>query len=185
MDKDKLDELRSKRLKLQEEVRHKELRQRVAYQISHLEQLGESYLVYYECEYLNWIDSKVKVRKRDGYHGMYGDFQIDVDDSTAKSSFQISEEKINSEEFANHFLSLIAAENSLIICYQGGDPELEISVKAFLADPSVYFARPETWIVTKDKKWIIEYIWEQEVIRFIELLESTPVLVRKLLIGEK
>ncbi len=185
MDKEKIEELKSKRLKLQEEVRLKDLRKRVASQISHLDKLGESYFVFYEFENLNWIDSNVLVRNRDGYSGIHGDFQIDVDDSNAISSFNIGEEEINSEKFKEQFSSLISAGSTLIVCYQGGDPELEFSVKAFLDNPSVFFSRPETWILTTDKKWIIEYIWEQGVIRFIQLHESTPTLVKKIIIEEK
>lgn len=180
MDKEKIEELKSKRLKLQEEVRLKDLRKRVASQISHLDKLGESYFVFYEFENLNWIDSNVRVRKRDGYSGIHGDFQIDVDDSNAISSFNLGEEEINSEKFKEQFSSLISAGSTLIVCYQGGDPELEFSVKAFLDNPTVFFSRPETWILTTDKKWIIEYIWEQGVIRFVQLDDSKPILVKKI-----
>jgi hypothetical protein len=185
MDKEKIEELKSKRLKLQEKVRLKDLRKRVASQISHLDKLGESYFVYYEFENLNWIDSNVCVRNRDGYRGIHGDFQIDVDDSNAISSYNISEEEINSEKFKEQFSSLISTGSTIIVCYQGGDPELEISAKAFLDKPTEFFSRPETWILTTDKKWIIEYIWEQGVIRFIQLHESTPTLVKKIIIEEK
>lgn len=183
MDKEKIEELKSKRLKLQEEVQLKDLRKRVASQISHLEKLGESYFVYYEFENLNWIDSNVRVRNRDGYRGIHGDFQIDVDDSNVISSCNISEEEINSEKFKEQFSSLISNASTLIVCHQGGDPELEVSVTAFLDNPNEFFSRPETWILTSDKKWIIEYIWDQGVIRFIQLQESTPILVKKIIIG--
>ncbi|NVK65437.1 MAG: hypothetical protein HWE22_12670 [Flavobacteriales bacterium] len=182
MDKEKIEELKSKRLKLQEEVRLNDLRDRVASQISHLVKLDESYSVYYEFENLNWIDSNVRVRNRDGYRGIHGDFQIDVDDSNAINSFNISEVEINSEKFKELFSSLISTESEVIVCYQGGDPELEFSAKAFLDKPTEFFSRPETWILTTDKKWIIEYIWEQGVIRFIQLKESMPTLVQKIII---
>lgn len=184
MDKEKIEELRSKRLKLQEEIRLKDLRKRVASQISHLDKLGESYFVFYEFENLNWIDSNVRVRNRDGYRGIHGDFQIDVDDLNAISSFNISEVEINSEKFKELFLSLISSESKLIVCYQGGDPELEFSAKAFLVNPTEFFSKPETWLLTTDKKWIIEYIWDQGVIRFIQLQGSTPKLVMKIIIEE-
>lgn len=182
MDKKKIEELIAKRQKLQEEVRLQALRKRVASQISHLEKLEEPYSVFYEFENLNWIDSNVRVRNRDGYNGIHGDFQIDVDDSLAISSFAIDQEEINSEKFKEQFSSLIASESMLIVCYQGGDPELEFSVRAFLDNPIVFLSSPETWILTSDKKWIIEYIWEQGVIRFIQLNDSTPSLVKKIII---
>lgn len=183
MDNKKIEKLKSKRLKLQEEVRFKDLRKRVSSQISHLDKLGESYFVFYESENLNWIESNVQVRKRDGYRGVHGDFQIDVNDSNVISLLSLSEEEINSDKFKEQFSSLISNVTTLIICHQGGDPEIEISAQAFLDSPNEFFSSPETWILTSDKKWIIEYIWDQCVIRFIQLVESTPILVRKLIIN--
>ncbi len=183
MEKEKQEELNAKRLKLQEEVRLKELRKRVESQISHLEKLSESYFVFYDFENLNWINSNVPVRNRDGYNGIRGDFQIDIDDSNAISSFNISEEDINSIKFKEQFSLLISKESKLIVCYQGGDPELEISTQAFLNNPLLFFSRPETWILTTDKKWIIEYIWDQGVIRLINLQESKAILLKKITIN--
>lgn len=184
MDKEKIEELKSKRLKLQDDIRLKDLKQRVASQISYLEKSGESYLVLNEFEHLNWIASNVHVRNRDGYNGIHGDFQVDVGDSKAISSITFSEGEIDSKKFEQLFLSLIPVTSTLIICYLSGDPELEISAKAFLGNPNEFFSRPETWILTKDKGWIIEYIWDQGVIRFIQLQESTPTLVMKIILVE-
>ena len=141
--------------------------------------------MFYEFENLNWIDSNVRVRNRDGYSGIHGDFQIDVEDSSTLSSMSLKEEEINSKKFKEQFSSLISNESKLIVCYQGGDPELEFSDKAFLDNPTQFFSRPETWILTTDKKWIIEYIWEQGVIRFIKLHASIPTLVKNCIIEEK
>lgn len=182
MDKEKIEELKSKRLKLQEEVRLKDLRKGVATQISHLEKLGESYFVFYDFENLNWIESNVRVRKRDGYSGIHGDFQIDVNDSNSLDSIIIKEKEINSKKFKEQFSSLISTRSKLIVCYQGGDPELEISTNAFLENPNEFFSRPETWLLTTDKKWIVEFIWDQSVIRVIQLQESKPTLVLKIIL---
>lgn len=184
MDNEKIEELKVRRRHLKEEVRLKKLRERVASQISHLERLAESYFVYNKFENLNWIDSNVRVRKRDGYNGNHGDFQIDVDDSRAVNKLTIREVEINSNKFLKQFSSLITDQISLIVCYQGGDPELKISVKAFLSNPSVFLSRPETWIITADKSWIIEYIWEQGVIRFIKLKNSIPSIIKTIIIEE-
>lgn len=183
MNKDKIKELKSKRVKLQEEVRLSNLRGRVASQIAHLEKLKDPYSVYYEFKNLNWIEANVRVRNRDGYKGIHGDFQIDVDDSNVINSLTISEIEIDSEKFKNQFSSLISTDSSLIVCYQGGDPELEISFKAFLDKPTLFFSSPETWILTTDKNWIIEYIWDQGVIRFIKLQELVPRLIKKITIN--
>jgi hypothetical protein len=78
--------------------------------------------------------------------------------------------------------STIAEDFSLIVCYQGGDPELEISVKAFLTTPGIFLNRMEVWLLTADKKWIIEYIADQAAIRFIQLQGAVPRLVNKIII---
>jgi hypothetical protein len=179
MDREKL---KDKRRELQKSLKLKQQRGRVASQIAHLEKLGHSFTVYYKSENLNWIDSNVRVRKRDGYNGIYGDFQLDVNDSNAVSSLKIKEEEIDSYKFTEPFLSIIPTNNSLIVCYQGGDPELEISQKAFLSKPTIFFSSPETWVITTDKKYVIEYMWGQGVIRFIELQKSNPILVKKIII---
>lgn len=180
MDIEKIEELKSKRLKVQEEARLKEFMERVKSQINHLEKLGETFFVFYEFENLNWIELNVRVRARDGYNGIHGDFQIDVADSDAISSIDLSENDLKSEKFKETFSSLISNESRIVVCYQGGDPELEFSAKAFLDNPSIFFSRPETWILTTDKKWIVEYIWEQGVIRFVQLNDSKPTLVKKI-----
>ncbi len=185
MDKEKREELKYRRRQLQEELRLRKLNERVAPQLAHLEESGESYRLYYEFENLDWIDSNVYVRKRDGYTGVYSDFQVDVDDSTAISTLKMSIKDLDSDIFREQFSSLIPHTNCLIVCYQGGDPELEISVKAFLSHPTLFFSRPETWIITTDKSWMIEYIWEQGFIRFIQLRQSTPTLVKKIIIERK
>jgi hypothetical protein len=111
---------------------------------------------------------------------MHDDFQIDVEDSKATRACSISENEIHSNKFSELFSSIIPDDTALIICHLGGDPELEISVKAFKNDPLTFFSKPETWIITSDKKWIIEYIWDQGVIRFIQLQMSTPILIQKI-----
>jgi hypothetical protein len=182
MDKEKIEKLKERRRQLQEEMRLKKLRDRISSQIHHLENLGESYIVYYSFENLNWINSNVQVRKRDGYRGIHGDFQIDVDDSKVLNNFTMREEEINSHKFSELFLSFIPDHITLIVCYDVGDPELEISVNAFLSHPTEFLSHPETWIITFDKSMIIEYIWEQGVIRFIQLQNSIPTLVEKIII---
>ena len=182
MKKEKIEALKHKRLKLQEEVRQKAIRERVATQISFLEQSGEPYSVYYDSEHLNWIDSNVRTRNRDGYNGIHGDFQIDVVDAAAQNSYTIKEEEIDAEVFKHYFLECITADR-LIVCYQGGDPELDIPVRAFINRPTVFFANPETWLLTTDKQWLIEYIWEQGVIRFIRVQDSNPILETVIVLG--
>lgn len=185
MDQKKREELSVRRAKLQEEIRLKDLRKRVMTQITYLEKLGHSYTVYYEVEHFRWINSHVKVRRRDGYYGIHGDFQIDVDDSTALNSIGLKEEEIGSVKFKMEVESLISDDSVLVSFTQGGDVELEFSLKAFLENPTVFFSGPETWLLTSDKKWVVEYIWEQGVIRVIQLEGSTPILVTKIIVEEE
>jgi len=185
VDKKKIEHLKERRLLLKEEVRLKMLRKRITLQLNYLDKWGYDYKVYYNHEYLNWIYLNVQVRKRDGYNGIYSDFQIDVNDSTLKNGVLHHAKDLLSDLFVEQFLSVIHNELTLVVCYEGGDPEIEISMEAFLSQPLEFLARPETWIITKDKSWIIEYIWNQEVIRFIQLQNTKPLLVKKIIIQEK
>jgi hypothetical protein len=178
MDSERRAQLEAKKAELREELQQKELRDRIAAQIAHLEQIGQPFHVYYRYEHLHWINTHVQVRKRDGYTGIHGDFQIDVNDGEARIKKEMNEADLDAKTFQAAFLSVIPADISLIVCHQGGAPELELSVHAFLSRPSLFFSQPETWIITSDKNWIIEYIWEQGVVRFIELEQSLPKLAK-------
>lgn len=185
MDKEKIEQLKERRLLLQEEVRLKTLQKRVASKLNYLDKQGYQYKVYYNHEHLFWIRLNVQVRKRDGYNGIYDDFQIDVNDTTQKDVIFYFEKDLLSDKFKEQFLSIIPNISLLIVCYEGGDPEIEISTEAFLSDPLLFFTSPETWIISKDEKWIIECIWNQGAIRFIQLDNKTPTLVKKIIIQEK
>ncbi len=184
MNKEKIEDLKKRRLQLQEEVQLKKLRDRIAPKLAHLEKTGEPYTIHYENENLNWIYSTVSTRKKDGYFGIHGDFQIDVDDSTAIEIIEMREEEINSGKFREQFSTLIPDNMNVIVCYDGGDPELEISATSFLSHPTKFLTHPDTWTITIDKQWIIEYIWDQEVIRFIQLQESVPTLIKRIVLEE-
>jgi hypothetical protein len=182
MDEEKIKELRKKRLQLKQEVTRKA---RIPSQIAHLEKIGQSFNIYDQFENLNWIDTNVKVRNRDGYRGIHGDFQIDVDNSKVPNNLKIKESEIDSDKFSDIFKSIIPIHSSLIVCYQGGCPELEISDKAFLSKPTIFLSHPETWLITTDKNWIIEYLWDQGVIRFIKLQNFIPTLIDEITIEEE
>lgn len=181
MDPEKAVELKKRRQQLQEEVRLKELRNRIAFQLAYLDEIDQPYTIQYENENLHWIYSSVRTRKKDGYFGIHGDFQIDVDDSTAIETIEMRKKELNSGKFQQQFLALIPDTTNIVICYDGGDPELEITAKAFLSNPTKFISYPDTWIITNDKKWIIEHILDQETIRFIQLQLSKPSLVKKIL----
>ncbi len=177
MEKEKREELKNKQQKLREEFK---LKERIPEVISYLKEIQEPFVLYTKFENLNWVNSNVLIRKKDGYNGIHGDFQIDVDDSDAFSEFNIKEDEIDSDVFTEQFSSVIPNVGSLIVCHLGGDPELEISNKAFLSKPTIFFSRPETWVITTDKNWIIEYLWDQGVVRFIDIQNSPPVLIKKI-----
>jgi hypothetical protein len=185
MDKEKIEELKKRRLQLQEDVRLKKLRNRISSKLTYLDEIDQPYIIHYESENLNWIYSTVETRKKDGYFGIHGDFQIDVNDSTAIETVEMREEEIKSGKFQEQFLKLIPDNINIIICCDGGDPELEISAKSFLSNPAKFLSHPDSWIITTDKKWIIEYILDQEAIRFIQLQQSIPTLVNKIIIKEE
>ena len=182
MDKEKTEDLKKRRQQLQEEVRLKGLRNRITFQLAYLDEIDQPYIIHYEHENLHWIYSNVRTRRKDGYFGIHGDFQIDVDDSTAMETVEMREEELNSGKFQQQFLALIPDTTNIVICYDGGDPELEISAKAFLSNPTKFISHPDTWIITADKHWIIEYIMDQEAIRFIQLEQSIPTLIKKIII---
>ena len=82
------------------------------------------------------------------------------------------------------FFNRISNDTTLIICALGGDPELGISKEAFLSNPSIFFSSPETWVLSADKTSIIENIWEQGVLRFIDITQSEPILRVKSIINQ-
>ncbi|TSJ41608.1 hypothetical protein [Fluviicola chungangensis] len=181
MDAEKTAELKKRKQQLQEEVRLKGLRNRIAFQLAYLDEIDQPYTIHYESENLHWIYSTVQTRKKDGYFGIHGDFQMDVNDSTTIETIEMRKEELNSGKFQQQFLALIPDTTNIVICYDGGDPELEISAKTFLSNPTKFISHPDTWIITTDKKWIIEHILDQEAIRFIQIQLSTPTLVKKIL----
>lgn len=182
MDKHRKERLEKRRAALQIELERKEMRGRVSSQIAFLENSGYAYGLYYESETLNWLYNNVSVRKKDGYHGLHEDFQIDVHDADAPETISIHDTGLLADALPAEFSSNLNEETRLIICYLGGDPELEIPVAAFFSDPDVFFSGFETWVITSDKNWIIEYLLEQQVIRCIKLNVKSPVLVKNIVV---
>lgn len=181
---DKRDQLKQKRSILLEKARLKKIEARIADQLNYLDRQDDPYKVYYEHEHLIWLALSTHTRKRDGYHGSHGDFQLDVDDASKKNASIYHENEFQSPKFNAEFTSILPDDLSVVVCYQGGDPEVEISLQAFLSNPLIFFSRMETWIISNDKNWIIEYLWDQPVIRIINLTGEKPILIKKLMIGE-
>ena len=177
MDKQKIENLREKRKLLQEEIRLKKIRDRIAPQLKYLHEHDSIYNVHYDSEHVNWINDKIKVRTKDGYSGIHGDFQIDVNDNSCLSATITTEDQILTVKPIAKFFNNIPNDTTLIICSIGGDPELEISKEIFLSKPSIFFFNPENWIISADRKFLIESIWEQGVIRFIDISQPLPVLL--------
>lgn len=184
MTPEKREYLKQKKSILLEKARLNKIKSRISNQLNYLDEQGYPYSIHYEHEYLFWIECSSYVRKKDGYRGIHGDFQIDVDDASQNCSNIYHENDFQSPQFAAEFTSILPEDISVIVCYLGGDPEFELSLKAFLSNPLIFFARIETWIITVDKNWIIEYFWDQQVIRIINLTKSKPILVKKLIIQD-
>lgn len=181
MDKSKIKELKEKRKLLQEEIRLKKLRDRISFKINYLEEHNFDYKIFYKYENINWIDQNIKTRKKDGYYGIHEDFQIDVDDKEGINT-KITTNGLLSNHYVKDFFAQISNETTFIICVLGGDPEIEISKEAFLSDPSVFLSNFENWVLSSDKKYIIERILEQDCIRFIDISQPIPILKVKTII---
>ena len=184
MDRNKIEYLKEKRLLLQKENRLKELRKRIAPKLNYLEEHSFAFKVLYDFKYINWINDNIKVRAKDGYRGSHGDFQIDVDDLNVVNTKIASVDDFLTVGPIAEFFNRISNDTTLIICALGGDPELGISKEAFLSNPSLFFSSPETWVLSADKTSIIENIWEQGVLRFIDITQSKPILRVKSIINQ-
>lgn len=152
-------------------------------EITYLKEHEFDYNLYYEAEHLNWISNKIKTRKKDGYKGSHGDFQIDVNDESAIDSVKLAEEELTSEKFKEQLLNLASFEDVLVICRLGGDPEIEITLAAFLTNPTLFLSAPENWVLAKNKKWVLEYLVDQNKIRIIDI-ETTPRLLSLIVISQ-
>ena len=183
MDRNKIEYLKEKQLLLQKEIRLKELRKRIAPELNYLEEHSFDFKVFYDFKYINWINDNIKVRPKDGYRGSHGDFQIDVDDLDVVDTVITSEDDFLTVGPIAEFFNRISNDTTLIICALGGGPELEISKKAFLSNPSIFFSSPETWVLSADKTSIIENIREQGVVRFIDITQSERILRVKSMIN--
>ena len=184
MDRNKIEYLKEKRLLLKKENRLKGLRKRIAPELNYLQEHGFAFKVFYDAKNINWINDNIKVRPKDGYSGSHGDFQINVDDLSVVNTKIASEHDFLVVGPIAEFFNRIANNTPLIICALGGDPELEISKEAFLSNPSIFFSSPETWVLSADKTSIIENIWEQGVVRFIDITQSAPILRVKSMINQ-
>ena len=182
MDKAKRKKLEKRRSEFQKELELKKIRDRRSYIISFLEHADFKYKIYYENEYLNWLYLNVDVRKKDGYHGVHEDFQLDVQDSEAKVSVVLKYGEISTNRFSKELLSLINRDDNFVHCQLGGDPDLETSVEPFLADPDKFLGGFGVWLVSTKKDWVIEYISGQEVIRIIRLTGSKPTLLKNIIL---
>lgn len=180
MDNKKKEELLQKRLKLKEEIRLKSLRDRIDYQLTYLEKISDQIIIYYDHEHLHWISNNVKIRSKDGYTGLHKDFQIDVDDKSCLVETICNEKFLLSDEFSAELFKIIPIDARLTVCSDGGDPEIDISTKAFIGNPLLFIQKPEVWILSNDKKWIIEYISDQSTLRIINIENSTPILIWKI-----
>lgn len=184
MDSNKVEYLKQKRILLQKEIRLKKIRDRINSELNYLQEHNFHFNVFYDFEYVNWINENIKVRNKNGYHGSHGDFQIDVNDIDAISTEKGKKDDFLAIKSITEFFNKISDDKMLIVCSLTGNPEFEISKSTFLSKPSIFLSSPENWVLTTDKKYIIESIWDQGVIRFIDITQVKPVLQVKLLISQ-
>lgn len=184
MDSNKVEHLKEKRILLQKENRLKKICDRITSELNYLQENNFQFNVFYDFEYINWINENIKVRNKDGYHGSHGDFQIDVNDKDAISTEKGKEDEFLAIKSIREFFHKIPDDTMLIVCSLSGNPEFEISKNTFLSKPSIFLSSPENWILTTDKKYIVESIWEQKIIRFIDVTQVEPVLQVKLLLSQ-
>lgn len=182
MDRSKREHLKEKRTLLKKEIHFKEMRNRIAPVLHYLEEQHFPFTIHYDFKYVNWIHQQVKVRSKDGYRGSHGDFQVDVNDATVITTKITSEDDFVTVKPMIAFFNEISNDTTLILCSLTGDPELEISKEAFLSKPSMFFSNPETWVLSRDRKYIIERIWSQDIIRCIDITQSEPILKVKSII---
>ena len=182
VDKHRKEQLKKRRIALQKELDRKQMRAAISSRIAFLERSGYAYSLYYESENLNWIVNNLSIRKKDGYKGLHDDFQVDVHDADAPEAVSINDVRFLADALPADFLSGRQDETYLAVCYLGGDPELEIPATAFFSDPEVFFSGFETWMITAEKDWMMEYIREQNVIRCIKLDGTRPVLAKNIIV---
>ncbi len=183
MDKNKLEYLKEKRILLKKEIRLKELRDKISSELNYLKEQNFTFNIFYNFEYVNWINNNINVRNKDGYRGSHGDFQINVNDREVISTPIETHNDLLTIKSVTAFFKDISNNTTFIVCSLSGNPELEISKEAFLSNPSLFFSSPETWILSADKKYIIENIWSQNAIRFINITQPDPILKIKLLVN--
>lgn len=175
--------LQEKLEQLRKAQKLKELENRISDEIKYLKEYEFDYTLFYKAEHLNWIANNIRTRNKDGYKGSHGDFQIDVNDDSALEGIQFAEEELTSEKFKEQLLNMASMEDAIIICRLGGDPEIEITLAAFLTNLSLFLSAPENWILAKNKKWLLEYLVDQNKIRIINI-ETTPNLLSLITISQ-
>lgn len=178
MDLNRKEKLKQRLQLVKQKLAHKESLDSIYNELCYLEEKNYTYSVYVDNPYLNWLYNTVKTRKRDGYQGMYEDFQIDVNASETEIS---AHEKSIEAVFENHWdkvSSLIGTNSEVVLCQLGGAPDLLMPLAAFLSAPALFFNNLEHWAISSDKKWVIEFIHEQKALRFIKLQNSVPSLTQ-------
>lgn len=179
MDTSKIEHLKEKRKNLQEKIKQKELCKPISEIIKYLELNDFEYRIYYKAQNLNWIANNLKIRKKDGYYGIHGDFQIDVDDNSIINHRNIkSENAFLESKLIMNFINESATDSNFIVCSLGSFAEVEISKEIFLTQPSVFFINNDTWVIDNKKSIVIEKISAQRIIRFINIENREHPILR-------
>jgi hypothetical protein len=166
LDSSKRKELEKKRKLLQQEYKLKELSRSLNSQIHYLNENGFSYKISPPFEKLDWISENLPTRRRDGYTGIYDDFQLNLDDSKV---LHVDIEEFNAEIMKAECYELMPSDTVFTCCFQGGTPEIEFPLNAFLLHPKLFLSFLELWMISVDNTWIFEYIHEQGILRIAKI----------------
>lgn len=184
MDRNRQQKLTEKRHILQQELQLKKIRSRISTQLDYLNEHNFRHAIYYENENLDWITKNLPFKTKDNYTGSH-DYQLDIKTNPNTHKIVCNKSEASFQDvLSDQITSILPKDSPLILCCNGGDPELEISIKAFLSKPFLFLSKPEVWVLSKNRNWIFEYIWEQKILRIVDIQKLTPILKVEISIDE-
>ncbi|MFD1294970.1 hypothetical protein ACFQ5N_14090 [Lutibacter holmesii] len=156
MDKKKQQYLLKKRQSLQQEIVLNKLRDKISFQIAYLKKNNFNFTLYYKNEYLTWLQNSLPFIKRENCSGQL-DYQINPN-TFKPNNYTFSSSKEMIDIIREQLPKVISINSLVIICYDGGNPEIEISLQTLLANPTTFINGAETWLIAKNKSVVLEYI---------------------------
>lgn len=167
MDKKKQQYLLKKRLKFQQEINLNKLRDKISFQIDYLKKNNYDFNLYYDNEYLIWLQNNLSFIKRENCSGQL-DYQINTN-IFKPNDYLFSSDKEMINIIRKQLPKVISINSLIIICYDGGYPEIEISLQTLLTSPKTFINGGETWLVAKNKSVVLEYICFRDTLSIFSL----------------